>query len=359
MKYDFLIAGAGLTGATLARRLTDAGHRCLVLEARDHVAGNCHTRYHGDFLIHAYGPHCFHTNDERVWRWVRSFGRWKQFSLRVKAFVHGRGLLSLPVNLQTFYALWGVTTPNDARFMLAEKVAQEKVSATDSDAESFLLRTVGREIYGMFYRHYTEKQWGTHPRNLPSSIVSRLPVRFSLDDRYHADRYCALPEAGYTAVVERMLEGIDVKLKTPFSLADRRVAKQVIYTGAPDALYGCDRGKLAYRSLRFHHELFEVDDYQGAPVINYPDAAVPYTRVIEHKHLHGGPAGKTLVTFEHPASTGEPYYPIATQGNIALAKAYRKRAEVDGIICAGRLGTYRYLNMDGAIAAALKLADKL
>jgi UDP-galactopyranose mutase len=352
---DFVVVGAGLTGATIARRLTDRGQRGVVLEARSHIAGNCYTQQRDGFTVHEYGPHSFHTNDDGVWQWVQRFADWDPFTLRVKALVRGRGFVPLPINLMTLNQFWGVSSPGHAR----EVLDRNAVDAVGDNAEAHLLRTIGYELYRTLFEGYTGKQWGMDPRDLPRSIVARLPVRLNFDDRYHTSKYRALPRGGYTTFVDKMLDGIPVELETPFSFSDRNVARQIIYTGAPDKLYNQDMGALPYRSLRFEHELLDVDDFQGGPVINYPGREVAFTRIVEHKHFHGGPAGRTLITREYPGWSGDPYYPIPTQDNIALAKKYRQRAEKDGIVCAGRLGTYRYLDMDGAIAAALQLANRL
>lgn len=354
MTHDFLIVGAGLTGATLARQLTDAGHSCLVIDKREHVAGNCHTELRNGILVHAYGPHYFHTNNTKVWDWVQRFARWRTYTPRVKAYAKGQ-VFSLPINLSTMAQLWGVSSPTQAREMLESK----RLDTSGADAESYLLRTVGREIYETFFYGYTYKQWGRQPSELPSSVVSRLPLRCTYDDNYHAATYQGLPENGYTEFVTSVLDSIRVELGVDYFKIGSRLAKHTIYTGPLDALYGYDLGELEYRSLRFEHEFLSIADYQGCAQMNYPDLDVPFTRVLEHRHIHGGQSSGTWVTREYPSLEGDPYYPVQSSMNRALAQRYRARAKADGILVAGRLGTYKYLDMDGAIAAALQLAEKL
>jgi UDP-galactopyranose mutase len=348
----FTIVGAGLFGATVACRLTDAGHRCRVIEKREHVGGNCYTEMRNGTIVHVYGVHYFHTSSEEVWRWVNRFGAWRTFVPRVKATARG-SVYSMPINLMTLNQLWGVTTPAQAR----KELESRKLPIEGADAEAYLLRTVGQELYERFFCGYTTKQWRKPPRELPSSIVARLPVRLSFDDSYHDAVYQALPVGGYTPVVEAMLNGIPVELGTDFRPS--RSDKNVIYTGPIDALYGQQLGKLEYRSLRFVHEALSISDFQGCAQMNYTDLEVPYTRIIEHRHLHGGVDGSTYITREYPADNGEPYYPITTSENVALARKYRAQAESDGYIVGGRLGLYKYIDMDAAIAAALRMADRI
>lgn len=352
--YDFLIVGAGLTGATLARRLTDAGRSCLVVDKRSHVAGNCHTEVRDGIVVHRYGPHCFHTNSLKIWNWITQFGDWKTYVLRAKAYVGGE-LFSFPINLFTLHQMWGVHTPAEAQ----EVLDRECERTEGDDAESYLLRTVGRELYETFYRGYTVKQWRKEPRDLPASVVSRIPVRLTFDDSYHVAKYSGIPLQGYTAVVEEILDGIHVELGTAFSEASRGLARQTIYTGPIDALYDYKWGPLEYRSLRFEHERIDSDFYQGGFQVNYPSADVPYTRILEYKHLDGGPKGVTWICREYPETEGDPYYPVRTPENVALSDRYRAQAEADGVIVAGRLGRYKYLDMDQAIGAALLLADRI
>lgn len=317
------------------------------------MAGNCYTEECQGIIKHVYGPHYFHTNNDRVWEWVTRFGEWETYVPRVKAWVDDQ-VFSLPINLMTMNQLWGVTTPKEAQEVLSSKLHDRK----GSDAESHLLRTIGLELYAKFFYGYTFKQWDKLPRLLPSSIVSRLPVRFTYDDSYHTAKYQAVPTEGYTRIVEAMLEGIQVELDTDFHTM-KTGDYQVIYTGPIDALYNYELGKLEYRSLIFEDEWLDQPDFQGCAQMNYPDIEVPFTRIIEHKHIHGSSSKRTLITREFPSAHGEPYYPIGTPKNQDLARKYRAKAESDGILVAGRLGLYKYLDMDGAIAAALNLADRI
>lgn len=340
----------------MARLLTDAGFECLVIDKREHVAGNCYTEKQDGIIVHKYGPHYFHTNDVRVWAFVQRFCHWKPYVPRVKAHTGGR-VFSFPINLLTLEQLWGVSTPSSAEAALLER----RRDVPGDHAEAFLLRTVGQELYERFFYGYTCKQWGREPRDLPSAVVSRVPFRLNYDDSYHRALYQALPAGGYTGLVESMLDGIHVELGTDFfDLKSVAPKERTIYTGPIDALYAYDLGHLEYRSLRFEQQMLPVADYQGCAQMNYPDHDIPYTRIVEHKHLHDHSASNlTIITKEYPCSSGDPYYPVPTQVNRDLASRYMHRARADGYFIGGRLGTYRYMDMDGAIASAMRLVDHI
>ena len=360
-EYDYLIVGAGLFGAVFAREMTDAGRRCLVVDRRGHVAGNAHTETVEGIAVHRYGAHIFHTNDDAVWAYVNRFGRFNRFTNSPIANYRGE-LYNLPFNMNTFHQMWGVTTPAQAR----EEILRQQQEVGDGEPQNLeeqAIRLVGRDIYEKLVKGYTQKQWGRPCTELPAFIIRRLPVRFTYDNNYFNARYQGIPEDGYTAVVERMLEGIEVRLDTDF-LRQRRelsaLAETVVYTGPIDAYFDYRLGALEYRSLRFETEVLDTDNYQGNAVVNYTDAETPYTRVIEHKHFTYGTQPKTVITREYSAAWqpgDEPYYPVNDQRNTALYRRYAALAAKEPhTLFGGRLGAYRYYDMDQVIAAALTLA---
>lgn len=360
-EYDYLIVGAGLFGAVFAREMTDAGKRCLVIDRRDHVAGNACTETVEGIAVHRYGAHIFHTNDDAVWDYVNHFARFNRFTNSPIANYKGE-LYNLPFNMNTFHQMWGVTTPAQAR---AEIRRQQEASGDGEpqNLEEQAIRLVGRDIYEKLIKGYTQKQWGRPCTELPSFIIRRLPVRFTYDNNYFNARHQGIPEDGYTALVERMLEGIPVRLHTDF-LPRREelsaLAECVLYTGPIDAYFDYRLGALEYRSLRFETELLDTDNYQGNAVVNYTDAETPYTRIIEHKHFVYGTQPKTVITREYSAEWrpgDEPYYPVNDGKNAALYQAYRELAQREQrVIFGGRLGEYRYYDMDQVVRAALDCA---
>lgn len=368
--YDVLVVGAGLSGATFARQAADAGRRVLVVDRRAHVAGNCHTEDVGGILVHKYGPHCFHTANRNIWEYVNRFAEFIPYRHRVKANYEGR-LYTLPISLTTACEVWGVTTPAEAQAKLAEvRTHFTAPVGRQLPLEEHICNQIGRQLYEMFIEGYTTKQWGKHPSRLPASLIARLPVRFEShnDNYYHDhDRYQGVPAGGYTAMARRMLEGIEnpieVRLGVDF-LEERAclesLAAQVVYTGPIDALMGYRRGYLDYRSLRFEEER-RAGNFQGIGLVNYTRADVPYTRITEHKWL-GGPgasAPETVITREYPQEyngDNEPFYPMPDAENRARANVYIADAQAQGYLLAGRLATYRYLDMDMAVGQALKAA---
>ena len=357
-EYDYLIVGAGLFGAVFAREMTDAGKRCLVIDRRDHVAGNACTETVEGIAVHRYGAHIFHTNDDAVWDYVNRFARFNRFTNSPIANYKGE-LYNLPFNMNTFHQMWGVTTPAQAR---AEIRRQQEASGDGEpqNLEEQAIRLVGRDIYEKLIKGYTQKQWGRPCTELPSFIIRRVPLRFTYDNNYFNARHQGIPEDGYTALVERMLEGIPVRLHTDF-LPRREelsaLAECVLYTGPIDAYFDYRLGALEYRSLRFETELLDTDNYQGNAVVNYTDAETPYTRIIEHKHFVYGTQPKTVITREYSAEWrpgDEPYYPVNDGKNAALYQAYRALAQREQrVIFGGRLGEYRYYDMDQVVRAAL------
>lgn len=359
---EILIIGAGLSGAVVARSLAEAGLAVRIVDTRAHVAGNCHTERCPEtgVLVHAYGPHIFHTGDEQVWDYVNRFATFRPYAHRVRATARGR-VYALPVNLHTINQVFGTAmSPAEARAhldRLTREGPDEPVSFEDQ-----ALRSVGRDIYELFFRGYTKKQWGTDPRALPASVLKRLPVRFDYDDRYFSHRFQAMPEDGYTALVARMLDHplIDLRLGQRAGQAEAAQFAQVFYTGPLDAWFDFDMGHLGYRTLDFVHSVHE-GDWQGCAVMNQCDADVLFTRTTEHKHFapwerHAG----TVITHEYPRACGPddiPYYPIRLVKEKALLRAYVERAKgLKGVTFLGRLGTYRYLDMDVAIREAMDCA---
>ena len=363
-EYDYLIVGAGLFGAVFAREMTDAGKRCLVIDRRGHIAGNAYTETVEGIAVHRYGAHIFHTNDEEVWAYVNRFARFNRFTNSPIANYRGE-LYNLPFNMNTFHQMWGVVTPEQAR----AEIRRQQAAAGDGeprDLEEQAIRLVGRDIYEKLVKGYTQKQWGRLCTELPAFIIRRLPVRFTYDNNYFNARYQGIPEEGYTALAERLLAGIPVRLHTDF-LQQREelsaLAETMVYTGAIDAYFDYRLGALEYRSLRFETEVLDTDNYQGNAVVNYTDAETPWTRIIEHKHFTFGTQPKTVITREYSAAWqpgDEPYYPVNDQRNTELYQRYAALAAREPhTLFGGRLGAYRYYDMDQVIAAALALARQV
>ena len=363
-EFDYLIVGTGLFGAVFAREMTDAGRKCLVIDRRGHIAGNAYTETVEGIDVHRYGAHIFHTNDEEVWAYVNRFARFNRFTNSPIANYRGE-LYNLPFNMNTFHQMWGVITPEQAR----EEICRQQAAAGDGeprDLEEQAIRLVGRDIYEKLVKGYTQKQWGRPCTELPAFIIRRLPVRFTYDNNYFNARYQGIPEEGYTALAERLLAGIPVRLHTDF-LRQRgelsALAETVVYTGAIDAYFDYRLGALEYRSLRFETEVLDTDNYQGNAVVNYTDAETPWTRIIEHKHFTFGDQPKTVITREYSAAWqpgDEPYYPVNDQRNTELYQRYAAlAAQEPHTLFGGRLGAYRYYDMDQVIAAALALARQV
>ena len=363
MTYDYLIVGAGLFGAVFAQRAAAAGKRCLVLEKRRHVAGNVYTERVDGITLHHYGAHIFHTSDAAVWAFVNATCSMRPYVNSPMASAKGR-LFNLPFNMNTFYALWQVKTPAEAKAKI-EAERQAYAVNKPSNLEEQAVSLVGRELFETLIKGYTEKQWGRACNELPAAIIKRIPLRFTFDNNYFNDRWQGIPEDGYTAWVEALLQDADVRLGVDY-LADKSywdsMAERVIYTGPVDAYFGFSLGELEYRSLRFETNRFEEEDRQGVAVVNHCDASVPYTRTIEHKHFLKEASDVTYVTREYPASWSrglEPYYPINDTRNTELYARYEALTRQEcNVVFGGRLGTYRYLDMDRVIASALETAAR-
>lgn len=363
MKYDYLIVGAGLFGAVFAQQAKQAGKTVLVIDKRSHLGGNVYTEEVEGIQVHRYGAHIFHTSDRKIWEYVQQFAVFNRYTnspvARYKDEVY-----NLPFNMNTFYQMWGVKTPEEAKEKLESQIREAAV-CEPKNLEEQALSLVGKDIYEKLIRGYTEKQWGKRAKELPSFIIRRLPVRYTYDNNYFNDSYQGIPVGGYTRMVERMLDGVEIQLNTDYFQAREeldRLADRVVFTGMIDAYYGECYGKLDYRSLRFETEVMDTPNYQGNAVVNYTEYEVPYTRIIEHKHFEFGTQPKTVITREYPAAwTGkeEPYYPINDERNNRLYEKYKALADQeDRVIFGGRLGMYRYYDMHQVIAEALESARK-
>ncbi len=357
-QYDYLIVGAGLFGAVFAHTASGAGKRCLVIDRRGHLAGNAHMELVEGIPVHRYGAHIFHTSDREVWRFVNRFVTFNRF-VNSPIAVYGDEVYNLPFNMNTFSRLWGVRTPAEARAEL-ERQRAAHAGPEPRNLEEQALRLVGRDIYEKLVKGYTEKQWGKSCRELPAFLIRRLPLRLTYDNNYFDDLWQGIPEEGYDALAEKLLEGSEVLLNTAYTPALGAAAEKTVYTGPIDAFFDYRLGRLEYRSLRFETEVLDTDNYQGNAVVNYTRRDVPYTRIIEHKHFSFGTQPKTVITREYPepwTPEKEPYYPLNDARNGALYEEYRKLAAArPEVIFGGRLGLYRYMDMDKTIRAALDCA---
>ena len=362
MKYDYLIVGAGLFGAVFARQATDVGKRVLVIDKRDHIGGNIYTEVVEGINVHKYGAHIFHTNDKTVWEYVNRFAEFNRYTNSPVANYNGE-LYSLPFNMYTFNKMWGVVTPDEAKAKIAEQRALAGITEP-KNLEQQAISLVGTDIYERLVKGYTEKQWGRKCTELPSFIIRRLPVRFTFDNNYFNALYQGIPIGGYTAMVEKMLSGVEVRLGVDY-LENRdeldAICDRVVYTGPIDSYFGYCYGPLGYRSVRFENEILDTDNYQGNAVVNYTDSETPYTRIIEHKHFEFGTQPKTVISREYSQEWQpgiEPYYPINDEANGALYLKYKALADAESkTIFGGRLAEYRYYDMDAVIASALSVAN--
>lgn len=362
-KKKILIVGAGFYGATCAWELTGAGHDVTVIDKRNHVAGNAYTRWNADAGCneHVYGAHIFHTNSEMIWKFVNKFITFNNYVNRVKVN-YENSLYSFPINLMTMYQVFGCMTPTEASERLKAETANYR-NGEPANLEEHCLAQLGPTLYELFIKGYTQKQWRKDPRELPASLIKRLPVRLNFDDNYFFDKYQGIPIGGYTTMVERMLEGSKVLTAVAWSPQFRYQYDFIIYTGAIDAFFDYEYGELPYRSLRFESKLVNLADFQGNAVVNYTDAMVPHTRILEHKHFDMNyTKTQTLLTFEYPADwkRGETeYYPIESPESRALYNRYRAKADaLDNVHIGGRLGEYRYYDMHQVIASALTFCNK-
>ena len=368
-KYDYLIVGAGLYGAVFAHEAASKGKTVLVLEKRSHIGGNVYTEKLEGISVHKYGAHIFHTNNKEVWDYVNQFAAFNRYTNSPVANYKG-DLYSLPFNMYTFNKMWGVVTPGQAEVKIAEQ--KQEIQGEPKNLEEQAIALVGRDIYEKLVKGYTEKQWGRDCRELPSFIIKRLPVRYTFDNNYFNALYQGIPVGGYTKLVENLLEGIEVRLDTDY-LAEKEtydaMAEQVIYTGPVDAYFGYSLGTLEYRSVRFEQEIMDISNYQGNAVVNYTDRETPWTRIIEHKWFefgkdeNGKELPKTVISREYSSEWkpgDEPYYPVNDEKNNGLYEQYRQMADREEKVCfGGRLGEYKYYDMDAVILSALTRAREM
>ncbi len=363
-KYDYLIVGAGLYGAVMAHELTEKGKRCLVIDRRGHIGGNVYCENVEGINVHKYGAHIFHTSNKKVWEYVNQFAEFNNYINSPVAIYKGE-LYNLPFNMNTFSKMWGIKTPKEAREEIARQVEETGITEP-KNLEEQGLSLVGRDVFEKLVKGYTEKQWGRDCKDLPAFIIKRLPVRFTYDNNYFNDRYQGIPVGGYTKVVEKMLEGIEVLLHADFFEFRKKnpaIAEKIIFTGMIDEYFDYKLGALEYRSVRFETEVLDCDNYQGNAVVNYTEREVPYTRIIEHKHFEFGQQEKTVISREYSSewSVGmEPYYPVNNEQNNQLFERYKELAtKEENVIFGGRLGDYKYYDMDKVIEAALNTVEKL
>lgn len=368
--YDYLIVGAGLTGAVFAHEALAAGKKCLVIDRRDHIGGNCYTENVRGINVHRYGAHIFHTSDERVWSYVQRFAKFNHYVNSPVAKFHDE-LYNLPFNMNTFSKMWGISTPAEARAIIEAQRAECAIEGEPANLEEQALSLIGRDVFDKLIREYTEKQWGKKCTELPASIIKRLPVRYTYDNNYFNDCYQGIPIGGYTKMIGRMLEGTEVRCGVGYRelmAAEPGIADRVIYTGPIDEYFDFRLGNLEWRTVRFETELLEgVDNWQGNAVVNYTSHDEEFTRIIEHKHFEfgrdedGNELPDTVISREYSFAWqpgDEPYYPLNDERNSSLFAEYCKLAEAEeDVVFAGRLGAYKYYDMAPCIAAALDLAE--
>lgn len=363
MQYDYLVVGAGLYGAVFAHEAKKAGKSVLVIEKRPHIGGNVYTEEIEGINVHVYGAHIFHTNNKRVWDYITQFAEFNRFTNSPVANYHGE-LYSLPFNMYTFNRMWGVVTPQEAAARIEEQRREAGIKEPHN-LEEQAISLVGTDIYEKLVKGYTEKQWGRPCDQLPASIIQRLPVRLTFDNNYFNALYQGIPMGGYTRLVENLLEGIEVRLNVDYLQEKERydsIAEKVVYTGPVDAFFGYRLGALEYRCVRFETEVLDMPNFQGNAAVNYTDRETPWTRIIEHKWFEFGTQPRTVISREYSSEWkpgDEPYYPVNDEKNSRLYGEYRKLAECEQkVIFGGRLGEYKYYDMDAVIAAALDRCEK-
>lgn len=366
-EYDYLLVGAGLFNAVFAQQAKMHGKRCLVIDKRPHLGGNMYCENVDGITVHKYGPHIFHTSNKEVWDYVNSFVSFNRFTLNTIAYYKGR-IFNLPFNMNTFHQIWGVVRPEEAKAKILQQTGGRDTRTSPFNLEEQAIALVGKDIYETLIKGYTEKQWGRPCSELPAFIIKRLPVRYTYDNNYYNDCYQGVPEGGYNTLINRLLDGVECRTCSNYN--DNRsfyigIADKTIYTGAIDEFFDYQLGKLEYRSLHFEHDTLLSDNYQGNAIVNYTDLEVPYTRIVEHKwfDIHNADAinaPHTVITREYPkeyALDAEPYYPINTMHNVLLYNDYLLMAKekTPNVIFSGRLGLFKYLNMDEIIKMALDL----
>ena len=364
MLYDYLIVGAGLFGAVFAHEATLAGKKCLVIDKRTHIAGNIYTEECEGINVHKYGAHIFHTSDKKVWEYINRFAEFNNY-INSPVAIYKDELYNLPFNMNTFSKMWNIKTPQEAENIISSQIESLNIGEPQN-LEEQALSLVGTDVYEKLIKGYTQKQWGRDCKDLPAFIIKRLPLRFTYDNNYFTDRYQGIPIGGYTQIIEKMLSGSDVLLGTDYFEYVKEnpdIAGKTVFTGMIDEYYGFCYGHLEYRTVRFETETLDVRNYQGNAVVNYTDEDVPYTRIIEHKHFEFGNQEKTIISREYSQEwkpSMEPYYPVNNERNNQLYQKYRALADKEkNVIFGGRLGDYKYYDMDKVIGAALECAQKI
>lgn len=361
--YDYVIVGAGFFGSICAYELNKIGKKVLVLECRNHIGGNCYTENRDNINIHIYGPHIFHTSNEVVWEWINQFCSFNNFRYSPVANYKG-DVFSLPFNMWTFSKLWKISTPEEAMSIISK---QGSIIDEPMNLEEQAIKLVGSDVYKKLIKGYTQKQWKKHPKKLPPEIIKRLPVRFTYDNNYFNDKYQGIPVGGYTKIFEKLLQGIEVRLNVDY-LKNKEfydsLSEKIIYTGPIDKFYDYSLGHLEYKTTKFNHKQFEVENLQGVSVINYTDIRIPYTRTIEHKHFELSHSKLTWVTWEYPENyvpgLSEPYYPVNDKINNSLYSQYKEKSKNNpNVFFGGRLAEYKYYDMDKVIESALSFVKTL
>lgn len=361
--YDYLIVGAGLFGSIFAYEAKKRGKNCLVIDKRPHIGGNIYTKEVEGINVHEYGAHIFHTSNHEVWKYIQQFATFNRYTNSPIARYRDE-IYNMPFNMNTFNKLWGVITPEQAKKKIEQQIKESGI-IEPKNLEEQAISLVGRDIYEKLVKGYTQKQWGRRCDELPSFIIKRLPVRFTYDNNYFNDLYQGIPIGGYTPIIEKMLEGIDIRLNCDYFSKRKEletIANEIVFTGMVDQYYDYCFGELEYRSLRFETEVLEIENYQGNAVVNYNEYEIPYTRIIEHKHFEYGKQEKTVITREYPATWkkgDEPYYPMNDEKNNYLYEKYKALADKENkVIFGGRLGMYKYYDMHHIISEALKMVGK-
>ena len=361
-QYDYILVGSGLYNGVFAWYAAKAGKTCLVLEKRNHLGGNIYCETIEDIHVHKYGAHIFHTSDRKVWDFVHQFAEFNRYTNSPVANYHGE-MYNMPFNMNTFSKMWGISTPAEAKAKIEEQRA--RIAGEPKNLEEQAIRLVGRDIYEKLVKGYTEKQWGRDCKDLPAFIIKRLPVRYTYDNNYFNDLYQGIPVGGYNIIIDKLFAGCDIKTDTDYLKHREKydsMGSKIVYTGMIDAFYQYSFGKLEYRSLKFENEVLDEENHQGVAVVNYTAREVPYTRIIEHKHFEFGTQPKTVITREYPTDWQEgmePYYPVNDVKNQTLYQKYAELAKKEKkVLFGGRLGEYKYYDMDKVIASAMQAAER-
>lgn len=361
MKYDYLIVGAGLFGAVCAYELTKKGKKCIVIDKRNHLGGNIYCENIEGINVHKYGAHIFHTSNKKIWNYVNKFAEFNNYVNSPMA-VYKNEIYNLPFNMNTFSKMWNIKTPEEARAIIERQKAEHR-KENPKNLEEQAINLVGTDVYQKLIKGYTEKQWGRDCKDLPAFIIKRLPLRFTYNNNYFNDRFQGIPIGGYNKIIEKMLKKSDVNLSVDFKNLKGTTYSNLIYTGPIDEYFGYKFGKLEYRTVRFENEILDTDNYQGVAVVNYTERKIPYTRIIEHKHFEFGTQPKTIISKEYPTEWQEgmePYYPINNERNNELYQKYESESKkLKNVYFGGRLGMYKYFDMDKTIEAALEFVSKL